>query len=280
MSLDAPVGRMKLSPARCALSALALCLFAVATPAGELKRQSWTVDGVEREALVSVPAGAAPAAGWPLVFAYHGHGGSMRQAARSFPIHELWPEAIVVYPQGLPTPGVLVDPQGKSSGWQGASGKQGDRDVKFFDTMLAAFTRERAADAHRVYVTGHSNGGQFTYLLWALRGDALAAVAPSSGLIVSDLDKLRPKPVLHLGSPQDRLVKFVWQARIIDTVLELNGCGPRDPNATGYKTYPSSKGADVATFLHDGGHRFPSAEATPLIVKFFQTHPGVAERAP
>ena len=32
----------------------------------------------------------------PVVFAFHGHGGTMRQASRSFPIHELWPQAIVM----------------------------------------------------------------------------------------------------------------------------------------------------------------------------------------
>lgn len=193
----------------------------------------------------------------------------MAQASRSFPIHAAWPDAIVVYPQGLPTPGTLTDLEGRRAGWQGRAGEQGDRDLRFFDTMIASLRNEHRIDDRRVYATGHSNGGQFTYLLWAERGKEFAAFAPSAALLSGEQGKLAPKPVLHIGSPQDTLVKFAWQERMIDAVLKLNGCGPRKADATGYTVYPSSKGADVATFLHTGGHRYPPA-APELIVKFFQ----------
>src|SRR5262245_52207597 len=63
-----------------------------------LSRRQWTVGGVVREALVFAPARAKtnPA---PVVFAFHGHGGSMNNAARMFGYHTRWPEAIVVYMQ-------------------------------------------------------------------------------------------------------------------------------------------------------------------------------------
>jgi len=35
-------------------------------------------------------------------------------AERKFSYHTLWPEALVVYPQGLPTAGKLTDPRGES----------------------------------------------------------------------------------------------------------------------------------------------------------------------
>src|SRR5213083_1340976 len=97
-----------------------------------LVRREWKVDGVVREALVHVPASAAtePA---PVVFAFHGHGGTMSNAARMFSFHTRWPEAIVVYMQGLNTPGRLTDPDGKAPGWQRSVGDQSDRDLNFFD---------------------------------------------------------------------------------------------------------------------------------------------------
>src|SRR5262245_40801632 len=66
-----------------------------------LTRETWTVDGVERTALVATPRTSAPHQ--PLVLVFHGHGGTSANAARTFRIHELWPEAVVIYPQGLPT---------------------------------------------------------------------------------------------------------------------------------------------------------------------------------
>ena len=70
------------------------------------------VGDLKRTALVFAPA-ASESQDHPLVFAFHGHGGNAQQAAKSFDVHHLWPEAVVVYPQGIPTPGRLTDPDGK-----------------------------------------------------------------------------------------------------------------------------------------------------------------------
>lgn len=238
--------------------------------ASDLVEHEWQIGGVTRTALVQRPAGR-PRDGAPIVFAFHGHGGTARQASRSFPIHEHWPEAIVIYPQGLPTPGQLTDREGRHSGWQSAAGTQGDRDLALFDAILADAVARFGGNARRVYATGHSNGGGFTYLLWAERGAQLAAVAPSAAVLAKGTEKLQPKPVLHLASPADALVKFAWQERMMDRVLALNGCARRDPAATGYREYSSSRGAPVAVFLHDGGHKFPT-DATGLIVEFLRAH--------
>jgi len=255
----------------CSLAVL-LVLAALRLGAAQAERLTWTVDGVTREALVYVPA-KIPAGGAPLVFAFHGHGGSMTQASRSFPIHEKWPEAIVVYPQGLPTVGQLTDPKGDRAGWQGRAGVGDDRDLKFFDVMLAGLRERHRIDQTRTYATGHSNGGGFTYLLWAERGDMFAALAPSSALLARGFQKFKPKPVLHLASPQDELVRFGWQQRMLDYVLKLNGCAALKPDVMGYTAYPSKSGNDVAVYLHTGGHKYPSEVAPELIVKFFQAHP-------
>ena len=51
--------------------------------------------------------------------------------------------------------------------------------------------------------------------------------------------KLKPKPVFHVASPQDELVKFAWQERMINWDLKLNGCGSFNKDAMGYTLYPS-----------------------------------------
>lgn len=249
----------------------ALLLTAASASAAPLKRIVCDVAGVRREALVAEPEGAS-ADGTPLVFVFHGHGGSAGNAARSMPFHLRWPEAVVVYPQGLPTPGRLTDPEGRRPGWQPRAGEQGDRDLAFFDALLAAVKARHRVDDTRIYATGHSNGGGFTYLLWAERGGLFAAVAPSSAVLGRGADGLRPLPVFHVASPRDELVQFAWQRRQLDHVLNLNGCPPLRPEAGGLTVYPSSRGADVAVYLHDGGHRYPTNEAPALIVEFFRAH--------
>ena len=234
---------------------------------------SLTVEGIAREALVYAPESAkkTPA---PLVFVFHGHGGSARNAARQFAMQSNWPDAISVCMQGLNTPGRLTDPEGKRAGWQRNAGDQGDRDLKFFDAILARVKQDYQVDTKRMYATGHSNGGSFTYLLWAERGDAFVAFAPSSCSAVESLPKLKPKPAFQVAGSADPLVKFEWQQRMMEAVRKVNGCEAEGKAwDSGCTLYPSASGAPFISFIHPGGHVFP-AEAPALIVKFFKEHPG------
>ncbi|MGL4552887.1 MAG: alpha/beta hydrolase family esterase [Gemmataceae bacterium] len=247
-------------------------LSAAVLSAQEPTTRSWDVDGVKREAIVYAPAkGTSPP---PLVFAFHGHGGTAQNAAKRWAFHEHWPEAVTVYPQGLPTPGKLTDPEGKRTGWQHGVGDQKDRDLKFFDAMLASLTKDHGTDPKRVYATGHSNGGGFTYTLWAGRGDAFAAVAPSGSAALWASGKLKPKPVLHLAGEKDPLVKYAWQEKTIAAVKKLNGVeGEGKPAGKHCTEYGSKGGPAVVTFLHPGGHEFPAGGAA-RIVEFFKGQTG------
>jgi len=253
------------------LSAAAIASAQDAKQPAELARREWTIEGTLREALLYVPAAAkqTPA---PVVFAFHGHGGTMRNAARSFAYHTHWPEAIVVYMQGLNTPGQLTDPEGKRPGWQSAVGNQADRDLNFFDAVLTSLRQDYRVDDRRIYSTGHSNGGGFTYLLWAARPDVFAAMAPSSAAAARLMKDLKPKPVLHVAGEKDPLVKYEWQKATMVAIRKLNGC---DDNGAVWEKwctlYPSKTGTPVVTFIHPGDHTF-SQEAPPVIVKFFKEH--------
>jgi polyhydroxybutyrate depolymerase len=256
--------------------------------AARLEERTWKVTdatgAIDRVALVwAPPKSSIPEGGAPLVFVFHGRGGNPRNVARGFAIHEHWPEAIVVYPAGLPTPGRLTDPDGKLPGWQPAAGTEGDRDLAFFDTMYASILEELPVDRDRVYITGHSNGGQFTYLLWQTRHERLAAVAPSAAGI-RNARSLKPLPAMHLAGEQDTVVRYDMQVRAMEAIREANGClkesAPWKPTGTTTlperelaltHAYASPSGTPVVTYIHPGGHEFKSSSA-PLIVAFFSEH--------
>ena len=239
-----------------------------------IERVSLKVEGVERTALVYAPTNAK-AASVPLVFVFHGHGGSAENALRTFGINREWPEAISVYMQGLDTPGQLTDPQGNRAGWQAAAGDEGDRDLKFFDAMLAKLKKDYQVDAARIYCTGHSNGGGFTYLLWLARPEVFAAVAPSAAA-AKFAAQLKPKPALIMGGQEDPLVKFAWQKLTMDVVRRVNGCAATgEPWEKLGTMYPSKSGTPLVTYVYPGGHVF-NAKSPALMVKFFKEHSSAA----
>lgn len=249
---------------------------AVLAAVGGPERMEWKIDDVAREALVCAPSKEGTGAP-PIVFGFHGHGGSMQNAARSFAFHDLWPEAVVVYMQGLPTPGRLTDPEGKKAGWQSGPGDQGDRDLKFFDAVLASMKEKYKIDEKRIYASGHSNGGAFTYLLWGSRPELFAAIGPSACAGTRNMKETKPCPVLHVAGEKDPLVKFEIQERAIAAVRAFNGCEDQGKDwDKGCTIYASSKGAPVVTFIHPGTHAYPK-EAPALIVKFFKEHPAPAK---
>ncbi len=230
------------------------------------------VGGVARTALVYFPKSGEPSRPAPLVFCWHGHGGSSAQAARSFRIHEHWPEAAVAYPQGLPTPG-RYDPEGKRAGWQRNEGDQSGRDLAFFDALLARLKKERPIDTKRIYAMGHSNGGRFTFLLWAARGDVFAAFGPSGSPAVGLAASFKPKSAFVVAGEQDRLVSFAGMKAGIESIRRLLRCSEfGKPEKNGYLTREKGVGGtELAAYVHPGGHEFP-ADGGKLIAEFFKRH--------
>ena len=233
----------------------------------------WTVAGSTRQALVFPPASNAAAARHPLIFAWHGHGGTMQGASDQMGFQSIWPDAIVVYPQGL------INNQDGGYGWQKELGVDGNRDLKFFDAMLATLRQKYPVDNERIYTAGFSNGTGFSYLLWVERGNTLAAVGAVAGVLAdSEQDKLKqPRALIAIfgtgqGTASEAVKeKTIAAARKVDHASASEQSCPIPTGATDCKLYPSTSQTPVKNITHDGGHEYPSW-VPEEIVKFFQNH--------
>jgi len=241
----------------------------------KLTLMKWTVDGVNREAGVYVPKSPSTNA-MPVVFVFHGRNNTVNSTIKYFAVHNEWPEAIVVYMQGLP-------PSKMKSGttWQVNYGEEGDRDLKFLDAVLMTLREKNSVDDKRIYVTGHSQGASFIYLLWQTRGDVFAAVAPvAAGLqraatLSKPPDMMFPKPLLHIAGKRDNIISFGVQDATVKLVRRINGCDDK-PVKWGNNIcakYESGSGTPVVTYYHPGGHEMPK-DGVSIIVKFFKENPG------
>ena len=249
------------------------------TSVSVLQKLTWTIGGVAREALVHPPVGSTGTAA-PVIFAFHGHGGTDAEyAVKGFELN--WPEAIVVYPQGLRTKGAILDLNCRQSGWQTTVGEVNcfngikDQDLKFFDTMLTTLRRKYNANISLVFAHGWSNGAAFIYnVLWPARSKKLAGLGPSGG----DLDTIagkKPIPVIHAAGTQDVTDTFSHQQQDVQAIRNLNQCSSKGTVwATGpgglLGTHYNSPINDPVVFLqYNGGHPFPST-VPPLMVQFFK----------
>ena len=224
---------------------------------------TWTLDGVQRKALVYSPSNTHSP---PVIFAFHGHGGTMQTAALAMRFQDVWPEAVVVYMQGLPIAS-HVDPEGLRNGWQQEPGQAGDRDLKFFDAVLA--TMRAKYNVQRVYVSGFSNGALFSLLLWSERGKELAGIGVCAGVLLPSVRPTVARPLIHVAGELDRIAVYGKQVETMKEERTIDGCSDDGkPLGFGATLYPSTKHAPIQTVIHRGGHIYPP-NASKWIVTFF-----------
>ena len=231
--------------------------------------QTFVVSGVKREAIVVAPTRKSDHP--PLVIGWHGHGGGMTQAQNMFKVEAAWPEAVVVYPQGLPSP-TPVDSSGTKPGWQFEQGQSGDRDLMLFDEILKQMTMNYHVDPKRVYSMGFSNGSIFTYLLWSKRNAALTAGGIVAGALVDANKPLKPMPAFVAAGTADTTCPFQDQVKSIRYDRMVDGVAPNAaaPIHNGVRYFHGTK-ADLAIMIHQGGHVYPPG-TTQKIVSFFKSH--------
>jgi polyhydroxybutyrate depolymerase len=257
---------------------LACALLPLYTPAESSGQDSgqeltWTIDGDTRKAIVHAPAPRIGAR-FPLVFSFHGRGDNAQNFQHTA-LHLAWPDAIVVYFQGLDTrsPGGL-------SGWQVERGENSDRDLKLVDAALASLRSKYVIDDDRVYATGFSNGAMFTYLLWAERPGVFAAYAPNAGRLRPSVRPTLPRPLFHIAGQRDQQVAFSDQKAAITIAISVNGVVDRaTPCGEGCTLYGSGTPAPVMTWIHSGGHEYPRG-TSERIASFFRNHSRTRHPAP
>ena len=248
---------------------IAFVLGLALTQVSETESITLDVSGVQRQFYVYFPK-TKDLKPRPVVFAFHGHGGNSRYSVTKFKVNKLWPEAISIYPQGLPTVGQLTDPEGKKNGWQGREGVNDDRDLKFFDAMLKWVHTKAKVNDKAVFSLGHSNGGGFTYLLRKSHPGTFAAIAPyaAGGLAARSPE---PTPVFHMSGVNDPLVKYTMQQRTVDYVKKINQCETEGKKMGEYMTRFESKiNCPVVHYVHQGGHELPEDSLIEGI-KFLKT---------
>ncbi len=172
--------------------------------------QTLTVDGLRRSYILHIPVPYDNSHPIPLVFDFHGGLGNAESQMRTSGFNALADEKtfIVVYPNGS---GLLGD---KLLTWNGGtccgySVKHDIDDVGFIRTLLANIESSYKVDPKRIYATGLSNGGIFSYRLACDASDLFAAIGPVSGTLNdSPCEPKEPVSVIHFHGTADEHVPY------------------------------------------------------------------------
>jgi poly(3-hydroxybutyrate) depolymerase len=157
-------------------AAPATCPTGLAAPTAGNKLGTLQHGGRSRSYTLHVPSGLTAGKPLPVVFDFHGAGGtgSQQQGMSGW--------AALGDREGFLT----VFPNGVDGYWNvddtccGTAGKSKIDDVGFVKAILEKLRAEMCVDAKRVFASGFSNGGGFTHRLGCDAADVLAGIAPMS----------------------------------------------------------------------------------------------------
>ena len=138
-------------------------------------------DGNNREYIIYVPSIYDGSEAYPLMFSFHGGGGTSNDFININDMRSVADTAgfIAVYPQAA------VDPNDGSNAWLHKAPTSHD-DVFFIEAIIDTLSNDYFIDNNRVYACGYSEGGIFSYELGCRLNDRIAAFASVSGSMMVD----------------------------------------------------------------------------------------------
>lgn len=116
----------------------------------------------------------------------------------------------------------------------------GTSDLQFMEVIIDSMYSRYHVNRNRVYLTGFSMGGMFTYYAANKMADKIAAFAPVSGYPMGgpNASACRPVPILHTHGTADDVCVYSSVQSHIDAWVKFNGCNTT-PEII--KPYPKSK---------------------------------------
>lgn len=186
---------------------------AATTVTGSIQAPNPAGTTITRTYRLYIPSNYNPANPLPLLFNFHGTGStsSQQQALCGFNAIADTAKFFVVYPQAeTQTAGY----QQGSVAWTvtGTVAEAKASDVKFVSMLLDTLKANYSIDACRVYATGFSSGGMMTYEVGCYLNSLFAAIAPVSGLMLtqhySGRTLTHPTPLFHTHGDADPTVSY------------------------------------------------------------------------
>ena len=211
------------------------------------------VPPLKRLFLLRLPDGYDGKSPRPVIVVFHGFTMNAHLMESLADFAAAWPEAVVVYPQGLPRRFEAMARAGAQPGWQISTGELDDRDLSFFDALVGWLRRNLCVE-DRVFVSGYSNGAYFANLLGCERASLVAGVAAASG--GATCAPKEPRPVIITHGTRDPVLAYDQGVVAASAWAHANRCA--EPPKAGAPACAEAKACSSALVFCtvDGGHEY------------------------
>lgn len=210
---------------------ICLAAMAISSATAATTWEKLTVNGLSRDMKVHVPDNTP--SGAALVIACHG----MNQSAQWHDDNSKWTAVSDT------AKFVLVFPEGIDHGWD----LGGNKDVDFISAIIDKMEQDHNISTSRVYLTGFSMGGMFTYFCANRIPEKIAAFVPVSGYPMWDKSAYssRPVPIMHVHGTGDDVCVFSGVQPTLDNWIKHNGCNTVETLIDPYPEGNRNKGAKM-----------------------------------
>lgn len=245
------------------------------------------IDGLVRNYLINLPPNYNEAKDIPIVFFFHGAGGSSAQAEKDYGFSEKAnaEKFAIVYPNGISSDGFLGLKYWNAGDCCSYSMKHNINDVKFISLLIdKLMLKYPKLSPQKVYLTGISNGAMMCYRLASELSNKITAIAPVAGpMMITENVPQRPVPVLHIHSVNDKKVPYDggiglagFRFSSVDSTLKtwatFNNCSTTIKVITKTSLYTITQWSDCKNNAivkciktKDGGHSWPGGTKSRVL---------------
>lgn len=166
------------------------------------------VNGTTREYIIYLPENYTGTTALPLLLSFHGLTSNMEFNYNYTNFDELAENNnfIVVYPNGISNRWIIT--------------ANNNPDIDFIQALLNQLENDYNIESSRIYSTGMSNGGFFSFSLACSLSHKIAAVASVTGTMyrpaINNCFPKRPLSILQIHGTEDNIVDYSTVAGVID----------------------------------------------------------------
>lgn len=221
------------------------------------------INGTTRDYIIYVPENYTGTSSVPLLLSFHGLTSNMEFNFNYTNFDQLAENEnfIVVHPNGI------------DNRW--TVNASNNPDIDFIEALLDQLENDYKIESNRIYSTGMSNGGNFSFTLACGLNNRIAAFASVAGLMlqaaIGDCIPTRPLSILHIHGTEDPIANYAFVQGGLDFWIEHNATNMNPivsniPNidtqdGSTVEKYEYLNGEDGVEILHlkviGGGHQWP-----------------------